>query len=76
MPRHASLAGAGYTYKEIGARLYLTPRTVKYHMGEIMHRLQLTTRAELIAYLRIDLRADSLRTDRRFARLLRQLRLP
>ena len=33
-------------------------------------------RSELLAYLRIDLRVDSLRTDRRFARLLRQLRLP
>jgi tetratricopeptide (TPR) repeat protein len=33
-------------------------------------------RADLVAYLRIDLRVDSLRTDRRFARLLRQLRLP
>ena len=33
-------------------------------------------RAELLAYLRIDLRVDSLRTDRRFGRLLRQLRLP
>ncbi len=33
-------------------------------------------RAELVAYLRIDLRVDSLRSDRRFARLLRQLRLP
>jgi TolB-like protein/Tfp pilus assembly protein PilF len=33
-------------------------------------------RAELVAYLRIDLRVDSLRTDRRFTRLLRQLRLP
>ena len=33
-------------------------------------------RSELVAYLRIDPRVDSLRTDRRFARLLRQLRLP
>lgn len=33
-------------------------------------------RSELVAYLRIDLRVDTLRTDRRFARLLRQLRLP
>jgi tetratricopeptide (TPR) repeat protein len=33
-------------------------------------------RSELVAYLRIDLRVDSLRTDRRFSRLLRQLRLP
>lgn len=33
-------------------------------------------RAEQVAYLRIDPRVDSLRTDRRFLRLLRQLRLP
>ena len=33
-------------------------------------------RSELVPYLRIDLRVDSLRTDRRFPRLLRQLRLP
>lgn len=33
-------------------------------------------RAELLAYLRIDPRVDPLRTDRRFSRLLRQLRLP
>ncbi len=33
-------------------------------------------RVELLAYIRIDLRVDSLRRDRRFARLLRQLRLP
>ena len=33
-------------------------------------------RAELIAFLRVDVRVDSLRTDRRFSRLTRQLRLP
>lgn len=33
-------------------------------------------RSDLVVYLRIDPRVDSLRTDRRFARLLRQLRLP
>jgi TolB-like protein/Tfp pilus assembly protein PilF len=33
-------------------------------------------RSELVSYLRIDLRVDTLRTDRRFPRLLRQLRLP
>jgi hypothetical protein len=33
-------------------------------------------RSELVPYLRIDPRLDSLRTDRRFPRLLRQLRLP
>ncbi len=33
-------------------------------------------RSEGIAYLRVDPRVDSLRTDRRFSRLLRRLRLP
>jgi serine/threonine-protein kinase len=33
-------------------------------------------RSELVAYIRIDPRIDTLRTDRRFARLLRQVRLP
>jgi predicted Zn-dependent protease len=33
-------------------------------------------RSEFVSYLRIDPRVDTLRTDRRFARLLRQLRLP
>jgi predicted Zn-dependent protease len=33
-------------------------------------------RSEFVAYLRMDPRVDTLRTDRRFARLLRQLRLP
>ena len=33
-------------------------------------------RSDLVVYLRSDPRVDSLRTDRRFARLLRQLRLP
>jgi TolB-like protein/predicted Zn-dependent protease len=33
-------------------------------------------RSDFVAYLRMDPRVDTLRTDRRFARLLRQVRLP
>jgi len=33
-------------------------------------------RSDMVVYVRIDPRVDSLRADRRFARLLRQLRLP
>ena len=40
----------GLTYKEIGSRLFLTERTVKYHIGEILGRLHLKTRREAIKY--------------------------
>ncbi len=47
-----SLAAQALTYKEIGAALGLTERTIKYHMGEIIQRLHLQNRAEVLAYAR------------------------
>ena len=44
------LVAAGLTYKEVGARLNLSPRTIKYHMGEIMAVLHLEHRAQVLAY--------------------------
>jgi two-component system NarL family response regulator len=44
------LVAEGLSYKEVGARLYLSPRTVKYHMGQIMDRLHLHNRAQLLAH--------------------------
>ena len=44
------LVAAGLTYKEVGARLNLSPRTIKYHMGEIMAALHVEHRAEAVAY--------------------------
>ncbi|MBK9206880.1 MAG: response regulator [Anaerolineales bacterium] len=44
------LASQGLMYKEIGSRLFLTERTVKYHIGEILGRLHLKTRREAIDY--------------------------
>jgi two-component system NarL family response regulator len=44
------LVASGLMYKEIGERLFLTERTVKYHMGEILARLQLKGRREAEAY--------------------------
>jgi TolB-like protein/Tfp pilus assembly protein PilF len=63
---------------------YISPYLIATVQGSLGQRSAAFTaldhavkeRAELVAYLRIDLRVDSLRTDRRFARLLRQLRLP
>ncbi len=40
----------GFTYKEVGNRLYISERTVKYHMGQILERLQLKSRAQAITY--------------------------
>jgi two-component system NarL family response regulator len=41
---------SGLTYKEVGARLALSERTIRYHMGEIMDRLHLENRSQVIAY--------------------------
>ena len=42
----------GQTYKEIGAFLNLTEKTIKYHMGQILDCLHLEKRAQAITYLR------------------------
>jgi DNA-binding NarL/FixJ family response regulator/signal transduction histidine kinase len=47
-----SLVAQGLTYKEVGQKLFLTERTVKFHMGEILKRLQIKGRRELIELAR------------------------
>ncbi len=44
------LVSAGLTYKEVGKKLSLSEVTVRYHMAEIMERLHLEHRSEVIAY--------------------------
>ena len=44
------LVAEGLTYKEVGARLGLSERTVRYHMAEIMDQLHLEHRSQVIAY--------------------------
>lgn len=44
------MVSEGLTYKEIGTKLSLSPRTIKYHMAEIMYRLHLENRAQVLAY--------------------------
>jgi DNA-binding NarL/FixJ family response regulator len=44
------LVSEGLSYKEVAARLSLSPRTIKYHMAEIMDRLHLDNRAQVLAY--------------------------
>ena len=45
-----ALVAEGLSYKEAGARLGLAPRTIKYHMSEIMAALHLEHRAQVLAY--------------------------
>ncbi len=47
-----ALVAQGLTYKEVAAQLCLTERTIKYHMGELIARLHLENRAEVIEYAR------------------------
>jgi DNA-binding NarL/FixJ family response regulator len=47
-----TLVAQGLTYKEVGAKLNLSERTIKYHMGEIVGRLHLESRAQAIEYAR------------------------
>jgi len=45
-----SLVAQGKTYKEVAESLYVTERTVKYHMGKILEKLHMRNRAQVIAY--------------------------
>ncbi len=47
-----TLVAQGLTYKEVGARLCLSERTIKYHMGETLGRLHAENRAEVVEYAR------------------------
>jgi DNA-binding CsgD family transcriptional regulator len=47
----ASLVGLGMTTRQAANRLYLSPKTVEYHLGRIYRKLQITSRRQLLAVL-------------------------
>ncbi len=47
-----TLVASGLTYKEAGAKLLLSERTIKQYMGEVIERLHLRNRAEVVEYAR------------------------
>jgi DNA-binding NarL/FixJ family response regulator len=44
------LVASGLTYKEVAEKMMLSDHTVRYHMAEIMERLHLENRSQVIAY--------------------------
>ena len=58
----ARLAREGLSNPEIGARLFLSPRTVQYHLGKVFTKLGITARGQLRGCLPANLRVDALAT--------------
>lgn len=48
----AVLVSEGRTHKEVGAQLYISPKTVEHHVARIRQKLGATSRAELLAVIR------------------------
>jgi DNA-binding CsgD family transcriptional regulator len=53
----ARLAGDGLSNPEIGARLFISPRTVEYHLSKVFAKLDISARHQLHSALGMDANA-------------------
>jgi DNA-binding NarL/FixJ family response regulator len=61
----ARLVGSGFSNREVGGQLFLSHRTVEYHLHKIFSKLAVTSRSELVRLVmeRVDLADDSTVVD-------------
>jgi DNA-binding CsgD family transcriptional regulator len=56
----ARFAGAGLANAEIGTRLFISPRTVEYHLSKIFAKLEISSRAQIADAIPEDVRHASM----------------
>jgi DNA-binding NarL/FixJ family response regulator len=54
-----SLLGSGLSNAEVGKRLFISPKTAEHHVGRILEKLELRSRAEAAAYATRHLASES-----------------
>ena len=52
------MVGLGYTNKDIGNRLYISEHTVKKHITNILFKLDMKNRKDLIIYTKLDINKE------------------